>query len=227
MLHSNKGFSTRRDGSMYLAATNWKSENIINRERFFKSLGLTGKKIVAANLVHGTRVEIVTEHSPEFLLNTDALITAEKDIVLTLTAADCFPVYFEDTEHGIIGLAHAGWRGIVGDIVPQTLEKIVSLGGKKEDIIMTIGPGICMKHFEIQPDLLSSFSPYPEAIKKENKRIFIDLKKIIVHQAFTSGILLKNIIYRDECTSCLPEKYFSYRREKPAYLETQVAYILK
>ena len=165
--------------------------------------------------------------SPEFLLDTDALVTKEHGIVLTLTGADCFPVYFEDEVYGIIGLAHCGWRGIVSGILRETIEAIESLGGTPENFSVTIGPGICGKHFEIKEDILGSFSGYPEALIREGEGISIDLRAIMKTQLERLGIPIENMHDSGECTYCLPEKYFSYRRDKPEQLETQVANIVQ
>lgn len=210
---------------MYLSRDGVNPENVANRERYFERIGLTGKKIVAANLVHGTHIAIIDTSSPEFLLDADALVTKEKNIVLTLTGADCFPVYFEDNVYDIIGLAHCGWRGITGGILRETIKIIESLGGTLGNISVTIGPGICEKHFEIKEDILGSFSEYPETLIREGEGISIDLRAIMKTQLKQLGITGVHIIDQDECTHCLAEKYFSYRRDKPDQLETQVAYI--
>jgi YfiH family protein len=220
-----KGYSEKSDGNMYLSGEGFDPENVANRERYFGRIGLTEKKIVAANLIHGTHVAIIDTSSPEFLLDTDALVTKEKNIVLTLTGADCFPVYFEDAAHDIIGLVHCGWRGITGGILRETIEIIESLGGTLGNISVTIGPGICGKHFEIKEDILGNFSEYPEALIREGERVFIDLRTIMKIQLERLGIPTENTIDSGECTQCLTGKYFSYRRDKPEQLETQVAHI--
>jgi YfiH family protein len=222
-----KGYSEKSDGNMYLSGEGFDPENVANRERYFKQIELTGKKIVAANLVHGTHIAIIDTSSPEFLLDTDALVTKEHGIILTLTGADCFPVYFEDAAHDIIGLAHCGWRGITGGILRETIETIESLGGTLGSLSVTIGPGICGKHFEIKEDILGSFSEYPEALIREGEGISIDLRAIMKTQLKQLGISTENTIDSGECTHCLTEKYFSYRRDKPEQLETQVAHIVQ
>jgi YfiH family protein len=221
-----KGFSTRQDGSMYLSATDWRPENAANRKRYFDTLGLGDRKIVAANLVHGTRVGIVTSSSENFLLGTDALVTREEGVVLTLTGADCFPVYFEEGTAGIVALAHSGWRGIVANIVPETIAAICALGGNAEDVSVTIGPGICAHHFEIGENVLPLFSPYEQFVLRKGE-VRVDLKGIVKRQIAEAGVPLAGVSDWDECTYCLPEKYFSYRRDQPAYIEAQVAYIVR
>ena len=209
---------------MYLSSDGFSVENIKHRKRFFTARRLTESNIIAANLTHSTNVAIVDHSSPGFILDTDALITKESDIVLTLTGADCFPVYFEDKKAGIIGLKHCGWRGIVGGIIPKTVDALIALGATAEHIYLTIGPGICKQHFEVQEHDLAAFAEFPEMIIRGEK-LSVNLKKIIITQAKRSGIPRKHMTDKKECTYCLPEKYYSYRRDKPQELETQVAYI--
>ena len=221
-----KGFSERKDGSMYVPLTHALTENITHRKAFFEKSGLTGKQIAVADLVHGTRVVSVDRRSPYVVPETDGLVTKESDTILALTGADCFPLYFEEKTAGIIGLAHGGWRGIVEGIIPETLSALIKLGGNPNDTVLTIGPGICTEHFEIKTDILEQFAAYPEQIFQTD-RIRVDLRGIIKKQAEAAGIAPHKIVDSGECTYCLPEKYFSYRRDKPKMLETQLAYIVQ
>lgn len=211
---------------MYFPLADPLPENVANRKRFFEANGLGGRKIVIANLVHGTHVEKITAGAEYVIPDTDALITKEPGIILTVTGADCFPVYFEERTTGIIGLAHCGWRGIVDGIIEKTIASIIAMGGKKENLLIMIGPGICAKHFEIREDVLPSFSAYDDYITRD-KNIRVNLNGIMKKQAEGAGIVSENISDMNECTHCLPEKYFSYRRDKPQYLEAQVAYIIQ
>lgn len=221
-----KGFSEKKDGSMYLPMKDALPENVANRKLFFESKGLGGRKVVVANLVHGTTVAVVDARTEYFVPATDALLTKASEVILTLTGADCFPVYLEEKEAGIIGLAHCGWRGIVGGILSKTITTLVDMGGKRESAVLTIGPGICARHFEITEDVLSSFSAYSDFVTK-NDGIRVDLKGIIMQQLQEAGIVSENIIDKNECTYCLSEKYFSYRRDQPKTIEAQVAYIVQ
>src|SRR3989344_1148128 len=109
-----KGFSEKGDGSMYLTAADPLPGNIANRKRFFEAQGLGGRKIVVANLVHGMNVEKINASSDYVALDTDALGTKAPGIVLTLTGADCFPVYLEEKTAGIVGVAPRGRGGVGG-----------------------------------------------------------------------------------------------------------------
>ena len=225
MMKMIKGYSTRKDGSMYLQKDGFDVDNLKNRKRFFTARRLTDDNIVAAHLTHGTQVAVVTQSSAGFILNTDALVTKEAGMVLTITGADCFPVYFEEKRKGIIGIAHCGWRGIVAGIIPNTIQEILNLGGIIDDVYITIGPGICKNHFEVQPEDLEPFANVPTAILS-GETVTVNLKKIIIAQAREQGIQRKHMTDQKECTYCDEAKYFSYRRDKPVALQTQVAYIV-
>ncbi len=226
MYKIRKGISTREDGSLYLPLIDPLPENAANHNRYFEKQRLSGLQRAVANQVHGAHVERVNKRSPFRIAETDALITTEPDIILALTVADCFPVFFEESEVGIIGLAHCGWRGIAAGIITATLENICEAGGKKENIRLTIGPGICARHFEVKEAVLSAFVDYPEFIARDAK-ILIDLKGIIIKQAKEAGIPLEYMTDQDECTYCLDTKYFSFRRDKPTPLQAQLAFIVQ
>ncbi len=211
---------------MYVPLSNPRSENIEHRKAFLEKLGLGGKQVAMAQLVHGAQVAVINRRSPYIVPETDALITKDSDIILTLTGADCFPVYFEEKQAGIIGLAHCGWRGIVTDILPKTIAAIEKAGGKPPDLTVTIGPGICAKHFEIQADTLPSFAKYSVFVSHDNG-LHVDLRGILRHQATHLGVFSDKILDSGECTYCFPNKYFSCRRDKPAYLENHLAYVVQ
>jgi len=224
-----KGYSTKNDGSMYLSAEGFDPENISNRDRFFHGIGCDGMRVVAAGLVHGTVVSEVTSDSPPFIPETDGLVTRTPGIILSLTGADCFPLYFEDPVSGIMGLSHAGWRGALGGIVAETIGVMEVLGSERADIRLHIGPGIRAGHFVIGHDILSRFASFPDEIRRESVnggiRISVALMGIIRRQAFSAGIAEGYVSESPECTYCLPERYYSYRRDRPDTLQTQVAYI--
>ena len=117
--------SERKDGSMKLLKDS--DLNLANRKRFFGEIGISKKKIISTGIIHGTNVKIIDSTSPEIVPKTDGLITKYKNIFLCITIADCIPVYFFEPEQKIIAIIHCGWRGIVGGIIKNTIEKIQSL----------------------------------------------------------------------------------------------------
>ena len=123
--------SEREDGSMKLFKDS--DLNLENRKRFFEKIGIGENKIIAAEIVHGIKVEIVNNSSPNFILEADGLITRDKNIFLSATMADCIPVYLYESEKKIIGVIHCGWRGIVSGIIGNAIKETLSIGGKTEN----------------------------------------------------------------------------------------------
>jgi hypothetical protein len=211
------GLSVKDDGSMKNAPE--------NRAAFFAKQNLVSKIIVAADLAHSDKVLIADDVTESKMIpNYDALITNNPNLILNLTVADCLPVYFYDTKKKVIALAHAGWRGVVSEIVKNVVVTFIEhYNSDPSDIEVFVGPHIHDCHFEIGEELVEKFSP-ANIIYRDHK-IFVNLAQEVVGQLIASGILSDKIKISAECTYCLRDKYFSFRRDKPEQLETMVAYI--
>lgn len=218
------GISQKRDGSMKYVGR--ESASMINREKFFKSIGIDPGKVVIAGLIHGKEIKKVTaDDRGELVSDTDGLITNVLDVYLSATAADCLPIYFIDRQQNVIGLAHAGWRGTAKNIAAAMIEKMTrEFNCQPKDVEVIIGPYIKACHFEVEK-VIDEFASYPSSIHRQNDKLTIDLGQINKEQLMAAGVVSDNIAISDECTYCLPEKYFSYRRDKPAEIEAMVAYI--
>lgn len=215
--------SERVDGSMKLFPGT--KENLENRRKFFENIGISENQVTSAEIVHGNKVAIIGKPTLEIIPGVDGLITQKTGIFLSITVADCIPVFFYEPEKNIIALAHAGWRGILDGIIINSLEEMRELCGKAENILVSLGPGMESCHFEIQKDVLSRFDKYPESVKERDGKIFVDLKGIIQKQALDFGIRVENIENNPECTFENPERYFSYRRDKPEKVEAMLVVI--
>jgi polyphenol oxidase len=214
--------SEREDGSMKLLKDS--DLNLENRKRFFDKIGVGERKIVAAEIVHGATVEVVDSSSPEIILGADALVTLDKNIFLSITVADCIPVYFYEPKNGFFGIAHCGWRSIVEGIIKNIIEKFVELGGRMENLQVALGPGINQCHFEIKEDVLDKFKKYPEFIDKRSGAYFVDLKGIIKKQLTECDVDSENVENNEDCVF-ENKRYFSYRRDKTDPVEAMVAVI--
>jgi len=218
------GMSEKKDGSMRISVST--PENIMrNRMVFLSQQGLDESKVYAGILVHGKKVQRVTGSDERIFPDTDSLVTDENGIFLSVTGADCYPVYFYDSRKKIIGLAHAGWRGAVADIVKATLDEMTVMGSDTKDISVAFGPGICSKHFDVKSENEELFSGWPSAIDHEDGKVHIDLQSIFTSQLMENGISKKNITLSEHCTACEPERFFSYRRDKPEEVEAMMAII--
>ena len=212
--------SEKKDGAMKLSAD--------NRRRFLEKFGIEENLAIRADLVHGNAVGIVSnQQSGKIIKKTDGLITTDKNLFLTITVADCLPIFIYEPEKEIVGLIHAGWRNLAENILEKTIKKMnENFGSLPENILIGIGPGISQCHFEVKNDLLKEFRPYlEETLRKSNGKNFLDLKKIAEIKLINSGLKKENIEISSECTFCLPEKYFSFRRDKPKEPQTMLAVI--
>lgn len=194
-----------------------------NRRVYFNRQGVNVLNTVNAGIVHSATVHKVGgDHHGKTISETDALVTGDHNLFLTVTVADCFPVYFYNPALNIIGLAHSGWRGTAGNIVGQAVQTI---SNNPTNLLAGIGPGIGPCHFEIKDDVLKKFASYPEAVINRGNKLFVDLPMIIKKQLVVAGLKSQNIENCGKCTFCLKEEYFSYRRDKPKSIETMIAYI--
>jgi len=207
------GYTEKKDGSMKLFDVEKRIVNKIhrqNKKKYFSKLGINLNELVGASLIGGNDVRIASKKEKGKIIDdADALVTYNKNIFLTITVADCFPVYFFEPNTKIIALAHAGWRGVAKNIVIQTLKKIDPQKELRKSILVGIGPGIKSCCYDIEEKFLKNFKKYPKFIFRKNNKVFIDLLGIIKLQLLKEGIFCNNIELSKDCTYCLKDKYFS------------------
>ncbi len=210
------GISNKKDGSMKDQANNVSS--------FIEKKKLENKTLFLANLNHGNDVLVCGDSSFGEIPQADALLSNRKDALLAITVADCLPVYFFDEMKKVIGIAHAGWRGLLSGIIINTVDKMIEeYSSNPEDISVFIGPHIKSCCFKIQDDLKDEFRA-EDLIFRDNE-IFIDLSNIAKKQLDEKGVLEDKIAWSQDCSSCLSEEYYSFRRDKKLGLKTMLAYI--
>lgn len=184
----------------------------INRERVATAMGVAD--LARVHQVHSADV-VVVEGPQREAQKADALVTNVPGIALSILTADCQPVLFADREHGVIGAAHAGWRGALDGVLANTIETMVGLGATREGITAVIGPTISQRAYEVGPEFLDEFL----STDSENSRFFVqgtgdrflfDLPAFGIHCLRTAGIAKAEWIRH--CTYSDPERFFSYRR---------------
>jgi hypothetical protein len=208
------GFSTRHGGvseqpflSLNLGGSEDAPEKIAeNRKIALEELDLSIYNLSNLKQVHGTHVCLAKVGQQE----GDALVTNQKNLVLAISIADCYPLLFHDPINHVIGAAHAGWRGTVSKIAANTISEMMKLGAKTENIQVAIGQGICQNKFEVGNEVIEQFknAGFPSSCWKENK---IDLIACNKHVLFGVGILVKNCWSMNRCT--FEDDFFSYRRD--------------
>jgi len=145
----------------------------------------------------------------------DAVITAERRIMIGVLVADCVPVLLYDSNRRVIGAVHAGWRGIAQKILQKTIKKMIDefqcLPGQ---ISVAIGPCIRQCSYEVGKEVKEAVQKATgegDYYKKKGDRYFVDLSSANRIQALNMGIEQKNIWHSEECTFCNPDKFHSYR----------------
>ncbi|MFZ4648350.1 MAG: peptidoglycan editing factor PgeF [Patescibacteria group bacterium] len=220
------GMSEKKDGPMNLLNDN-NGQTIINRRHFFAKQGIDDQKVVSAVFANALEVVIVKSGDEgKIISGAAALVTSKKNLFLTITVADCAQIYIYDPIQKVIGLVHADWRGIVGNISAKTINTLKnSFKSKPQDLQVFVGPHIRSCHFEVQEDVAIMFKQYTKYIIRREEKIYIDLASIIRSQLLTVGVLGDNISFSKECTYCEDKKYFSWRRDKPQEVEVVVAFM--
>lgn len=172
-------------------------------------------EVALARQVHGTHVHVVEKaFTPENRPEADALVTARPGIALGILTADCVPVLLADPEAGIIGAAHAGWKGAVGGILASTVEAMENLGAGRANIVAAIGPAISAENYEIGEEMAQTIrAGFPDAaafiVTEGYPKPHFDVPGLVRHQADQLG--LKAVETVGACTYASPELYFSHR----------------
>jgi purine-nucleoside/S-methyl-5'-thioadenosine phosphorylase / adenosine deaminase len=188
-----------------------------NRARAADALGVEPEALVTAYQVHSPKVAVVTEPwQPGNAPKVDAMVTRTPKLGLGILTADCAPVLFADNEAGVIGAAHAGWRGAVGGVIEATLAAMVGLGADPERIAAAVGPCIAQASYEVGPEFPKPFLDEDAA----NARFFVpsaraghfmfDLPGYCVAKLRALDLAMVSWIGRDACAE--PDAFFSYRR---------------
>jgi YfiH family protein len=125
-----------------------------NRRRAADALGLPGEALLGLTQVHGDAVAVLDAPWPQDQRpHADAMVTRRPGLAIGIVTADCAPVLFADPEAGVIGGAHAGWRGAVGGVLEATIDAMVGIGAQRGRIIAAVGPCIRQPSYEVAADL--------------------------------------------------------------------------
>ncbi|MBY6057406.1 peptidoglycan editing factor PgeF [Leisingera daeponensis] len=217
------GFFTRKGGAssgIYrglncgLGSTDQREAVQINRNRVAAAMEVPPENLSAVHQVHSADVQVITGPSPE-RPRADAMVTNVPGLALSILTADCQPVLFSDPAAGVIGAAHAGWRGTLDGVLEATLEAMESLGARRENTAAVIGPTISQRAYEVGPEFFDDFMMQDESFARffasgEGDRYLFDLPGLGLHKLRQAGIGAAE--WNRYCTYSDAEKFFSYRR---------------
>ena len=186
------------------------------------NLNLLAKDAGLKNAPH----QVIQVHGSDSLLcsgpgqihshEADILISQQPETALAVRTADCLPVLLADPKAGVIAAVHAGWRGTASTIVCKAVDEMISIGAQREHIIATLGPSIGLCCFEIgqeTAELLGKSCNGAENCISHESEVHADLQAINHLQLLQAGLNEQRIETFPACTACIPDRFYSYRRD--------------
>ena len=212
------GVSTGAFASLNMSESTGDGLNLVasNRAQAIGAIGFSPESLAVARQVHSaTVIALSSPPGPDERPEADAMVSNVPGIVLGILTADCAPILLADPEAGVIGAAHAGWKGAVGGIIDATVDAMVGLGADRARIVAAIGPTISLDNYEVGPDcaadLLRRHGRTADHIARPaGAREHFDLPGFVFDRLEDAGVGYVSDL--GICTYAEPERYFSHRR---------------
>lgn len=186
-----------------------------NRRRIAAWLGTSADRLVTLHQVHSPDAIVVREPFAGERPKADAMVTDRPGLALGVLAADCGPVLFADAEAGVVGAAHAGWKGAFTGVLEATIEAMEALGADRGRIAAVLGPSISAANYEVGPEFVQRFvaadganAPYFTPSPKPGHAMF-DLNAYTVDRLLAAGVAAEAV---GLCTYADEGQFYSYRR---------------
>ena len=187
-----------------------------NRARAMRRLHAGAPPLATCHQVHGTDVVAVTgPWQPQDSPRADAMVTDRPGVALGILTADCAPVLFADPEAGVVGAAHAGWRGALGGVLEATVAAMERLGAARGRIRAAVGPCIGRASYEVGPEFPAPFV----AEDAGAAALFVPAVRAGHHRFDLEGYALRRLarlglagVEAAGADTCADPAYFSYRR---------------
>lgn len=189
-----------------------------NHRRALGVLGLEPRQVVSPYQVHGARVGVIGRaHLGTVQPATDALVTIVPAVPLLMRFADCAPVLLFDPVRRGVGMAHAGWRGVVAGVVEATIQTMTErLGCNPADLWAGIGPTIGPCCYAVGPEVAGAMEaaspPGAGVVREADGRTYLDLPAVVEAQLRAAGV--GQVEDAHLCTACHVEEFFSHRAER-------------
>lgn len=186
----------------------------INRARVAEAMGVGPERLVTVHQVHSATAIPVTGPLGD-RPQADGLVTATPGVLLGVLTADCQPVLFQDAEAGVVGAAHAGWRGAVDGVLEATLDAMEALGARRSRIAAVIGPTISQAAYEVGPEFLDRFRDEdPDSLRffanGQGDRLLFDLPGYGLYRLRSAGV--GHAEWTGHCTYRDAARFYSFRR---------------
>ena len=188
-----------------------------NRARMAAALGVGPDRLLSLYQIHSPEVVVAIQPwSRDDRPPADAIVTQTPRLAIGVSTADCGPLLFADSRAGVIGAAHAGWRGAFTGVIEATVAAMEKLGADRSRIAAALGPTISQSNYEVGPEFVERF----ESANAANARFFkdaeraghalFDLNGFIAARIEQAGIV--NFEDLALCTYAEPERFYSFRR---------------
>ena len=237
------GFFTRHGGvssgiyeglNVGIGSSDDPAKVVENRRRAALHLSADPARLVNPWQVHSPDAVIVSAPFEGERPKADGIVTATPNLAIAVVTADCGPILFSDARAGVIGAAHAGWKGAIGGVLESTIAAMETLGAKRQDIKAVLGPSISQQNYEVGPEFVASFV----SVDKGNARWFapsmkaghsmFDLWGYTLSRLDAAGIDASCV---NRCTYADETSFYSYRRtthrQEPDYGRQMSAIMIK
>lgn len=186
----------------------------LNRRRVAAAMGIDADSLVGVTQIHSASVVRIDGPGTD-RPTADALVTDRPGLALSVLTADCAPVLLADREGGVVGAAHAGWKGALGGVIEATVEAMAGLGARTNRIAAAVGPTISQKSYEVGPEFLDTFMAEDDRALRffasgPGDRMQFDLPGFVLWRLREAGVTRAE--WTRHCTYADPARFFSYRR---------------
>ena len=218
------GFFTRKGGASSgifeglncgLGSSDQREAVQINRGRVAEAMEVAPAELLSLRQVHSTRV-VVAEEIPggEDRPEADAFVTRAPGLAISVLTADCAPVLFHDPVAGVVGAAHAGWRGALEGVLDETVAAMERLGATRGAIRAAVGPTISQRAYEVGPEFFEQFAWEEQGYERyfipgRGDRLRFDLPGFALGRLRALGL---DAEWTGHCTYSDPARFYSFRR---------------
>ena len=220
-LAARHGFFTRKGGASSgifsglncgLGSSDQTEVVAINRARVTDAMG--ADHLVTVHQTHSA-IALPVTGPLDRAVEADAMVTATPGLALGILTADCQPVLFADARAGVIGAAHAGWKGAKGGILEATLDAMQALGADRRHIHAAIGPCISQAAYEVGPEFFETFTDDDPETRRffasgKGDRMLFDLPAYGLWRLRRADV--GHAEWCGQCTYSAPDRFYSYRR---------------
>lgn len=185
-----------------------------NRRRVAEWFGAGPDHLATLYQIHSADV-VALDGPSDARPEADGQVTSVPGLILGVLSADCGPVLFADAQAGVIGAAHAGWKGALTGVLENTIEAMIGLGARRERIVACLGPSISQRNYEVGAEFVERFIEADPAWaacftpSANPGHSMFDLPSLTVERLRKAGVKAESL---GVCTYADEENFFSYRR---------------